>query len=44
MQYISSVSDRVSKTHMVFVPTVFNMYEKDNQEEITIPVFIVIPS
>lgn len=42
MQYISSVSGTVSKTHMVFVLIVFSMYEKEYQAEIIIPMFIVI--
>lgn len=42
MQCITSVSDTVSKTHMISVLTELMVCKKDNQEEMAMPVFIIL--
>lgn len=42
MQYIISVSGTKSKTHMTSVLIDLMVYKKDDQEEIAMPVFIIL--
>lgn len=42
MKYIISVSGTVSKTHMISVLTDVTVYKNDNQEEIAMPVFVIL--